>query len=157
EVDLGNVFAFYPGGYRTSIGLHSFLLALNPFNFEAYLERGRAHGRLGEARDAIADYSLALALMPRAHQSHGEALLRRSNHYRFPKRLPEADADLQTIVELDLDLPLELQSAAARQCNNFAWRSVTGPETQRDAQRALPLARKAVQLMPDEAAYWNTL
>ena len=47
-VDIG-------GDAHTSIGLNSFLLALNPFNFEAYLRRGRAYGRkqVSEGKDEI--------------------------------------------------------------------------------------------------------
>jgi tetratricopeptide (TPR) repeat protein len=160
EVDLrglGNAFEFLPGGYRTCIGLNSLLLALNPFNFEAYLHRGRAHGTLGEPEQAIADYSLALALTPPHHKTQGEALLRRSNNYRNLNDLPKAEADLQTLAELDLDLPLELQLVAAEQCNTLAWRYVTAPEPQRQPHKALPLAQKAIKLAPDQWQYWNTL
>jgi tetratricopeptide (TPR) repeat protein len=44
------------------VGLCSFVLAVNPFHLQAYLRRARAHGRLGEAQQAIDDYSLAVML-----------------------------------------------------------------------------------------------
>src|SRR5262249_38809278 len=42
-------------------------------------------------------------------------------------------------------------------CNQLAWGLVTGPENQRDPQAVLPLAEKAVALVPSSATYWNTL
>src|SRR5262249_55059915 len=74
KVDQGTAFEFLPGGDRTSIGLNSFLLALNPFNIEAYLHRADAYLRLREPEKAIADYDLFLALAPIEHHSHGKVL-----------------------------------------------------------------------------------
>jgi Flp pilus assembly protein TadD len=45
----------------------------------------------------------------------------------------------------------------ARYFNNFAWGLATTPESTRDPQRALSLARRAVELTPDRAIYNNTL
>jgi WD40 repeat protein len=42
-------------------------------------------------------------------------------------------------------------------CNNLAWLYLTGPEALRDVKAALPLAEKAVQLMPGKVSYANTL
>src|SRR5262249_9109485 len=120
EVDLaglGHAFESLPGGDRTSIGLNTFLLPLNPFNFEAYLTLGRAYGSLGEPQKALADYSMALALIPPEHKSRGEVLFRRSNNYQRLNDLSKAHADLREFAELDLDLSLELQQPAAEQCN----------------------------------------
>jgi WD40 repeat protein/tetratricopeptide (TPR) repeat protein len=151
KVDLGKD---DPG---TNIGLNSFLLALNPFNFEAYFQRGRAYGRLRATLKAIADYSMALALMPPEHTSRGEALFRRSNNYRQLQELAKAEADLYQFAALDLDLPSELHQTAAQQCNNLAWPYVAGSEKQRDPNKALALAQKAVKLTPGQWIYWNTL
>jgi WD40 repeat protein/Tfp pilus assembly protein PilF/tRNA A-37 threonylcarbamoyl transferase component Bud32 len=41
--------------------------------------------------------------------------------------------------------------------NNLAWLLVAGPKELRDAQTALPLARKAAELEPQTPIYWNTL
>jgi serine/threonine protein kinase/WD40 repeat protein/tetratricopeptide (TPR) repeat protein len=157
QVDVGTTFEFLQGRYRTSIGLNSFLLALNPFNFEAYLRRGKAYGRLGESKRAMDDYTLFLLLAPPQDQRRGEALFRRSNNYANLKDSSKAEADLQTLAVLDLYLPVELQPKAAKQCNNLAWRYVTGPEKQRDSHKALFLVQKAVKLAPDQRSYWNTL
>jgi tetratricopeptide (TPR) repeat protein len=152
-VNLGNRFV----DPHIAVGLSSFRLALDPFDFEAYLDRGRAYGRLKEPQKALADYSMALALAPANHKVRGEALVRRSNNYRALNDLAQANADLQLLAELDLPLPGELQAAAALQCNNLAWEYATGPEKQRDLKRALMLAQKAVKLEANRSTHLNTL
>jgi serine/threonine protein kinase/WD40 repeat protein/tetratricopeptide (TPR) repeat protein len=153
RVDLGNAFV----DPRITVGLCGFRLALNPFDFEACLDRGRAHGRLKENSQAVADYSMALALMPADYSSRGEVLFRRSNNYRMLNDQVRAAADLQHLAELDLPLPAELQDVAARQCNNLAWRYLTAPKNQRDPQKALPLAQRALKLDADGRVFLNTL
>src|SRR5205823_12055368 len=98
---------------------------------------------------------MALALMPLGHKSRGEALWQRSNKYRRLDDLPRAEADLQRLAELDLDLPRSLQPVAAWQCNKLALRHVTGGEKQRNAHKALPLAEKAVKLSTKGSIYRN--
>jgi eukaryotic-like serine/threonine-protein kinase len=141
---------------RVAIGLCTVRLAFNPLDFEAYFERGKAHGRLHDNPKAIADYSTALALMPPSHPSRGEALLRRNSNYRKLNEPVKAAADLQQIAEEDLALPPELAFIAANQLNDAAWRDATGPETERDPRRALLLIRKAIKLMPEEWMFMNT-
>jgi serine/threonine protein kinase/WD40 repeat protein len=51
----------------------------------------------------------------------------------------------------------EVRSRLALVCNNLAWTLATGPAADRDPARALTLARRAVELAPDEANYLNTL
>jgi tetratricopeptide (TPR) repeat protein len=155
KIDLGSAFELLPA--RTNVALQSLVLALNSFNFEAYLRRGRAYGFLGDSHRNIADYSMALALMPSGHPFQGEALFRRSNNYRRLHNLSAAHADLQRIAELDLDLPLELQLYGADYCNDLAKDYLTGPEKQRDPKKALALARKAIKLTPDLGLWWTTL
>jgi tetratricopeptide (TPR) repeat protein len=152
-VELGTAFV----DPRATVGLCSFRLAFNPFDFEAYLQRGRACGRLKEPKQALTDYSTALTLMPAEHPSRGEALFRRSNNYRALGDEVQADADLHQFAERDLSLPEELRAVGAQQCNNLAWRYVTGPEKQRDPKKALPLAQKAVTLDADGWECLNTL
>jgi tetratricopeptide (TPR) repeat protein len=140
-----------------TIGLCSFRLAMSPFNFEVYGERGRAYGRLKDRPKAIADYSMALALMPADNPSRGEVLWRRRNSYRAMGDPGKADADLQQIAERDLTLPEELRDAAALECNNLAWGYVAGAEDQRNPKKALPFARKAVKLNTEDWNAFNTL
>ncbi len=152
-VNLGNRFV----DPHILIGFSSFRIALDPFDFEAYLDRGRAYGRRKEAQKALADYSMVLALAPANHKVRGEALFRRSNNYRALNDLARANADLQLLAELDLPLPEELQPAAAQLCNNLAWEFATGPEKERNLQNARTLVQKAVSLDMDGSLYLNTL
>jgi WD40 repeat protein len=45
----------------------------------------------------------------------------------------------------------------AKICNALAWTLVTGPSSTRDPARALTLARRALELTPDQADFLNTL
>jgi tetratricopeptide (TPR) repeat protein len=102
------------------VGLCSFVLAVNPFHLQAYLRRARAHGRLGEAQQAIDDYGLALSL-------------------------------------IGLDNQHRRERTEASVCNNLAWLYLTGPQELRDPNKALPLAQKAVRIVPENSLYRNTL
>jgi serine/threonine protein kinase/WD40 repeat protein len=51
----------------------------------------------------------------------------------------------------------QLPKTIALQCNNLAWELATGPSPNRDLQRALTLARHAVELVPGDQMYLNTL
>jgi serine/threonine protein kinase/TPR repeat protein len=65
-------------------------------------------------------------------------------------RADEAIAVYSKVIEL------EPGSIAAR--NNLAWLLATGPDSKiRDPKRAVELAKKAVELAPEEGTYWNTL
>jgi serine/threonine protein kinase/tetratricopeptide (TPR) repeat protein/WD40 repeat protein len=135
--------------WRRQVGLSSFVLALFPFRFQSYRDRGNAHGALGEWRSAVRDYTLALRLAPPDKRHRIDLLLRRANAYRRLPDLPAARADLERV--------LALQPNNVRVCNSLAWWYVTGPEKLRDPRKALPLAEKAVRLAP---RYWqarNTL
>jgi WD40 repeat protein len=65
-----------PEHLRTVIGLNSMALTLNPFDFKAYRQRGRAYYELKEHRLALADFSMAVALIP-ANDLHRADLLAR--------------------------------------------------------------------------------
>jgi WD40 repeat protein len=45
----------------------------------------------------------------------------------------------------------------AHYCNTFAWKLAAAPGSTRDAQRALSLARRAVEVAPNQVLYLNTL
>jgi WD40 repeat protein/Tfp pilus assembly protein PilF len=65
------------------------------------------------------------------------------------KKFPEAVTALREAIKTD---PTD---AIAQ--NNLAWLLAAGPKELRDAQAALPLARKAAELEPQTALYLNTL
>jgi tetratricopeptide (TPR) repeat protein len=155
SVDYGDLMArTHP---REAVAVYSLAIALCPINPEAYLQRGRASGRLGEAQPAIADYSLFLALAAPADRRRAEVLLRRANNYLRLQDTARALADLHQVLKLGLDKSSGLQSALAQSCSHVARQLVTGPAKERDPARALPLAQKAVALMPDQPMFLNTL
>jgi hypothetical protein len=51
----------------------------------------------------------------------------------------------------------QIRGMLAQYLNNIAWGLVTAPGSTRDPQRALSLARRAVELAPTTAIYLNTL
>jgi tetratricopeptide (TPR) repeat protein len=158
----------------------SLLLALRPFDAEAYYRRGCAYARLDKLQEALDDFQRALALKPdhaaahyhrglvRARQGkveeaiadwsrtialqpdHAEAYAMRGDAYERLNRWDEAAGDYAKLVDLRPDWPEAF--------NNAAWMLATHPDPRRrDAGRAVALARRAVELDPDEGDYWNTL
>jgi hypothetical protein len=65
-------------------------------------------------------------------------------------------ADLEATLAHYPDKP-QIRAMLAHHCNNLAWALVTAPESRRDSQRALRLARRAVELTPAQGIYLNTL
>jgi WD40 repeat protein/Flp pilus assembly protein TadD len=121
-------------------------LALKPDHAEAHHHRGRVRARQGKYLDAIADWSRTIALEP----DHAEAYAARADaHYRLG-HWDDAGGDYAKLVELRPDWP--------EYHNDAAWLLATHPHPKsRDAGRALALARRAVELEPEEGDYWNTL
>jgi serine/threonine protein kinase/WD40 repeat protein len=72
------------------------------------------------------------------------------------KRREQAVADAEELLKHQPD-QAEVRDWLAESCNEFAWRLVAGPKSDRDPTRALPLARRAVALAPDNDMYLNTL
>jgi hypothetical protein len=50
-----------------------------------------------------------------------------------------------------------IRARLARRCNNYAWSLANAAGSSRDPQRALALARRAVELFPNQAVYLNTV
>jgi tetratricopeptide (TPR) repeat protein len=71
-------------------------------------------------------------------------------------RLEAALADCEASLRQKPD-QAELHSRLALICNNLAWTLANGPAANRDPARALDLARRAVELTPDQATSLNTL
>jgi serine/threonine protein kinase/WD40 repeat protein len=157
RVDPGSLrpFADFPDP-RQAVAVYSISLAHLPLNPEAYRQRGFAYSRLGQWRQATADCTMFLALSPANDRRRAEVLFRRSNCSRL---LKESAAELLDLLAL---APLNLESvpwpeAVAGRCNDVAWNLAGAPEKDRQPDKALTLARKAVALDPDNGAYRNTL
>jgi serine/threonine protein kinase/WD40 repeat protein/Tfp pilus assembly protein PilF len=158
----------------------SLILALFPFDAEAYYRRGLAHARRDQPREALEDFRYALALRP----DHYEALHQRGLLLARQGNYQEAIADWSQTIALNPDdadayaargdayLELSKWDDAAQDYarvvdlrpdwpdyhNEGAWLLATHPDPgRRDISRAVMWARRAVELDPDEGMYQNTL
>jgi serine/threonine protein kinase/Tfp pilus assembly protein PilF/WD40 repeat protein len=124
-------------------------IALKPDHFDAYHHRGHTHERLGQAQKAIDDFSTALKGQPKdAHLHHVRGL-----NYLQLKEYAKAVQDLNRALELKLGRKDEEANA----CYHLARIYVAGPAEFRAPDKALPRAKKAVELAPDKWAYCHTL
>ncbi len=114
-------------------------------------------GRLSEAEDAfrksIAAYDRLVTQFPNVPEYGPD---RRQTYFHLAsllnsmRRSKEAADVYRSALEVDVQDPLEL--------DDLAWLLVTYPDSQlRDAQQAIGLARKAVELAPQTAGNWRTL
>jgi serine/threonine protein kinase/WD40 repeat protein len=157
QVERGSPFGLLAESYPASIGLNTFLLKLNPFNWEAYYQRGRKYAMQGESEKAIADYSMALALLPAHDPRRVEVLFRRfTNYYRLVGDKARGLADLQQLAIMELGDFSALHADLAWTLNEIAWQLVMGPEKERNPAQALPLAQRAVTLTTPELCVYRT-
>jgi serine/threonine protein kinase/WD40 repeat protein len=107
---------------------------------------------LRDDRQAIAVYSLALALCPLNPPAYLE---RARAHWRM-KRYQSARDDLEKLLALGTDF-VGPERQLALLCNNVAWHEVTVAKAEGRAVLALSLAKKADELEPYNGYYRNTL
>jgi tetratricopeptide (TPR) repeat protein len=147
KVHLGELAAFPRADEpRRQVALSTFALALNPFNFQAYLRRGQAYARLGEWPKAAEDFRAALTWMP-AHNQGCAA--------HFAARAADSEA-LCGYVEALADALRDVEGDAVK-ANNRAWDCATSPEGVRDPVLALALAERALALRPGDGYVLNTV
>jgi tetratricopeptide (TPR) repeat protein len=154
-------------------------LTFRPDLHLAYDIRARAAFRLKRWNDAITDASMYLKHIP----DDDSTRVLRADAYRLVKRYDEAIRDYTTILErfpravryyelravchaalghaeeakADRETAFKLDPTDPTAKNNVAWLLVTGPQSQRDPQRALRLIQEAVKQEPDNAMFLNTL
>ncbi len=107
--------------------------------------RALAYQHLGRHADAAADLTKMIALTPNA----GRLYELRADNYAALGDKARAEADRRKAIEVAPE--------DTRLLNNMAWRLLTGPIAERDAVAGLRMARRAVELVPNEAALLNTL
>jgi WD40 repeat protein len=73
-----------------------------------------------------------------------------------PRAYEPAIADLEAALAGKADQPL-IRRSLARRCNHYAWILANAPESLRNPERALELARRCDQLVPNLGIYLNTL
>ena len=120
----------------------------DPNDADAYHHRAHALVNLKRFPEAIDDLTQAIRLRP--DDAHSRAM--RGVIYESLKRYEPAIADLEAA--LARHGPTRSSESGWRMCcNNRAWELATGPESRRDLDRALPLARRAVELAPAQDMY----
>jgi serine/threonine protein kinase/WD40 repeat protein len=138
---------------------YSLILAFFPFHAEAYYQRGLVHLRHNQTQQAFSDFTLALTLKA----DHAGAYYRRAFLHARQGRATEAVADFNRSTVLgagkgDAFCEGERGWNTATDHNNLAWFLATHADPKlRDPIRAVALAKKAVELVPKEGLYWNTL
>jgi WD40 repeat protein/Tfp pilus assembly protein PilF len=142
-VDLGEL-----ADPRRDVAAATAALALLPVHPQAYLRRGRAWYRLREYGRAADDLGVALGLGAGGDDSRTwvQWASACTNCDRFG---PAVDAYGRAL-KLDPENVLLL--------NNLAWLLATCPDaTVRDPARAVALAKRSVELGPEDGNAWNTL
>jgi Tfp pilus assembly protein PilF len=137
-----------PGDLRNLLVANSLILPFSPFDAPAYRLRGRAEGALRLARAAIADYFLALALLPADDLRRVNLLGRRASNYLDVQEHDHGFEDIKEAERLD---PLHGRRIRATQANVLAQRA----SQRRDRAAALLGLRKAVDLDPELALSHN--
>src|SRR5262249_30332855 len=141
-----NQFAGYAAlkQYNKAIADYSEPIRLSPKWAWPWFRRGNAYSELGKHDKAIADYDKAIEL----ESKPVSAWYNRGNAYNRLGQPEKAIADLSRAIELDhVDAH-----------NSLAWLLATYPDAKvRDPDRAVKLAKKAVQLVPLAGGSWNTL
>jgi serine/threonine protein kinase/WD40 repeat protein/tetratricopeptide (TPR) repeat protein len=121
------------------------VLAAEPDLERARYRRAQALIRLGRHRDALAELDI---LIPNAPQDYALYLLRGTVREALGDS-GQARGDREKTSALLPKDPMEL--------NNRAWTLATGPIDERDPERAVALARRAVALAPGQQLSLNTL
>jgi WD40 repeat protein/tetratricopeptide (TPR) repeat protein len=123
----------------------TWVLREQPGQLHALRARGESLERLGRHAEAIEDFTALLKFYP----SRVELYEQRARSYDALNDRAHAEADRQKALEIAPNDP--------RLRNNWAWRLLTGPASDRDPVRALELAKKVVERGPDQQVYLNTL
>jgi tetratricopeptide (TPR) repeat protein len=121
-------------------------IELGPKNPAPWNNRGRGYLKLGRLDAAIPDFSRAIELDPKCV----EAWYNRGVAHAARSEWEQAIADQTRAIQLKPEF--------VQPYNDLGWLLATCPNPKfRDPKRAVEIARKAVELAPKEAMYWNTL
>jgi serine/threonine protein kinase/tetratricopeptide (TPR) repeat protein len=116
----------------------------------ALFNRGATHFKLGQTEKAITDLSEFIGLAPDQPERLVRAYLQRAQAHGRLSRHAQARADYQAALKHAPD--------HAGALNGLAWLLATCPNAKlRDPEQAVKLAGKAVQQVPTERTYWQTL
>jgi WD40 repeat protein/tetratricopeptide (TPR) repeat protein len=133
------------GRYQDMVDAGEAAIKATPDAKTVYLALADANYRLGRYDKAADAARRHLDLCPNCAQA-----LSRLANYR------EAAGATEEAIQL-LDRALQVNPNQPLLANNLAWFYVTGPERVRDADKALPLAQRAVALAPNQSTFQHTL
>jgi serine/threonine protein kinase/WD40 repeat protein/Tfp pilus assembly protein PilF len=122
---------------------------LFPYHPEPYHQRGHVHEALGDYRMAADDFSAALRWQPADPRRVAHLLDARASNYLRLREHDNAAADWRRALEINHD--------QVSFYNNLAWLYATGPAHVRNAEAALPLAERAVELASQRWECLHTL
>jgi tetratricopeptide (TPR) repeat protein len=123
-------------------GLLNLVIKRFPKSYDAFLLKGAVCKSLGRPGDAIAAFVAALAIQPNSLQ----ALVELGNSARIAGKPDLADGAYKRALSLAPQSPLIL--------NGYAWMLANVPIR---LDQALSMARKAVEIAPQESAFHDTL
>jgi tetratricopeptide (TPR) repeat protein len=145
--ERGILYCYHLGQPEKAVADFSQAIELEPNNASYWSNRGTAYSKLGQYDKAVADFSHAIQLAPNSvHAWNGRGMAYYSLH-QYDKAL----ADFQRVMTI-----APPWHAGAH--NSLAWLLATCPDARlRDPKRAVELARRAVQLAPNDGHNWGTL
>jgi tetratricopeptide (TPR) repeat protein len=112
----------------------------------AYSNRGVAYSRKGQYEKGISDYNKAIEIDPR----HAMAYSNRGYAYSRKGQYKKAISDFNKAIEIS--------PGYAKAYNDLARLLATCPDVRyRNGIKAVELAQKAVELVPQSWNYWDTL
>jgi tetratricopeptide (TPR) repeat protein len=134
------------GQLNAALADYARAIEVNPADFQTWYNRGVVHLRLQQWQEAVRANDRAIALNPRSAAAWGD----RGIAHAAVGHCDEAFADFSKALQLDP------KNAGAN--NAFAWLLANHPDPEkRDSQRAVRLARQAVELAAENGYYWSTL
>jgi tetratricopeptide (TPR) repeat protein len=132
---------------EAAVAAYSKVIELEPGHNGGWCNRGVAYQRLGQWQKAHDDFSRAIQLVP----THLYALWGRAEVHGTTGQWAMAIADYDKAIEAAQRSPVWSKASLS---NDLAWLLATCPEAKfRDPARAIELARKAIDLMPNESAH----
>jgi tetratricopeptide (TPR) repeat protein len=142
----GSVYCDNLGQPEKAVADFSKAIELEPKEAVHWSNRGNAYRNWGQYEKAVADYSKAIELEPKEAVRWSN----RANAYRKWGQYEKAVADYSKAIEVN--------PKHADAHNDLAWLLATCPEAKlRDPNRAVELAKKAVELAPQDGSCWGTL
>jgi serine/threonine protein kinase/tetratricopeptide (TPR) repeat protein len=154
-------------------------LLSRPQSYPIRMNKGLCLMRLGRVEEAVPEFTVAATVRP---EDYRPRYVRAQAYQRLGRYAEAADDFTAVLVRFPEDAELYEQRAAcyaalgdkakesadraaatkylprsAKGLNKRAWELVTGPPDKRDPKKGLELSRKAVELVPDEPMYQNTL